>query len=105
MMDIKYLDLTEFREGGYLQEVNRRFFHLLGLALSVNVDDETGKVLTLGNIWDFRDDPEGLAFSEEEISLDMVAKARKINREMLTKMGARIRLLGDFVQPLEVDLD
>lgn len=33
--DIKYIDIAEFRETGFLQEANRQFFHPLGLALSV----------------------------------------------------------------------
>jgi hypothetical protein len=59
--EIKYIDIKEFRERGYLQESNRRFFHPLGLALSVEVDDETGEE-TLGAVWDSREDPEGIVF-------------------------------------------
>lgn len=33
---IKYMDMAEFQEGGYLQEANRQFFHPLGLALEWN---------------------------------------------------------------------
>lgn len=32
---IKYLDLREFLDGGFLQEANRQFFHPLGLALEI----------------------------------------------------------------------
>lgn len=35
--EIKYMDVAEFRELGFLQEANRQFFHPLGLALSVAV--------------------------------------------------------------------
>lgn len=34
-MSVKYIDPEEFREEGYLQEVNRRFLHPLGLAIEV----------------------------------------------------------------------
>lgn len=34
-MQRKYMDPAEFREEGYLQEVNRRFFHPLGLAIEM----------------------------------------------------------------------
>lgn len=41
MGEIKRIDVAEFRSEGYLQEVNRRFLHPLGLALEVTrVDDE-----------------------------------------------------------------
>jgi hypothetical protein len=33
--DINYMDLDEFREVGFLQEANRQFFHMLGLAIEV----------------------------------------------------------------------
>lgn len=59
---MKYLDLTEFRDLGYLQEVNRLFFHPLGLALEVYTDTDTGDVTHLGGIWDYRGDPEGVLF-------------------------------------------
>lgn len=67
MEDIKRIDIKEFRIRGLLQEVNRKFFHPLGLALEVMVDEETGKE-SLGGIWDYRDDPEGIFFGIEMIS-------------------------------------
>lgn len=47
---IHRIDITEFHEGGYLQEANRRFFHPLGLALEVvlfHLDDVEGCVKDL----------------------------------------------------------
>lgn len=35
MTDVKRIDIKEFRAIGFLQEVNRQFFHPLGLALEV----------------------------------------------------------------------
>jgi len=34
-----HMDIKEFKERGYLQEVNRKFLHPLGLALEVVIDD------------------------------------------------------------------
>jgi hypothetical protein len=66
---ISYLDIKEFREKGYLQELNRRFLHPLGLALEVVRDEDTGEE-TLGGIWDCRDEDEGIYYdlknSDEE---------------------------------------
>ena len=42
---IKYLDLIEFRDFGFLQEVNRQFFHPLGLALEIRYLDNGEVVL------------------------------------------------------------
>ena len=57
---IKRIDIKEFREVGFLQEVNRLFFHPLGLALEVVIEDDGSE--KLGGVWDFRDDPEGMFF-------------------------------------------
>lgn len=70
--EIKRMDLDEFRDKGFLQEVNRLFFHPLGLALEVIIDDETGKVSHLGGVWDYRDDPEGMFFGKDTISTDKI---------------------------------
>jgi hypothetical protein len=37
----KHLDIKKFRDIGYVQEVNRQFFHPLGLALEIKVNEET----------------------------------------------------------------
>ena len=44
-MDKKKISIKEFREKGFLQEVNRIFFHPLGLALEVNIDDDGNETL------------------------------------------------------------
>jgi len=54
--EVKRISIKEFREFGFLHEVNRVFFHPLGLALEVIIDRETGEE-RLGGIWDCRDDP------------------------------------------------
>lgn len=61
---LKFVDLTDFRNSGLLQEVNRRAFHPLGLALVVNIDSDTGEVQGIAGIADYREDPEGIAFQD-----------------------------------------
>lgn len=91
---IKYMDPKEFQDLGFLQEANRKFFHPLGLALSVYTD-ETGT--HLGDIWDYRDDPEGLVFSEETLSVDKVINVeQEYNRKQMTREVK----LGFMVQPV-----
>ena len=45
MRDIKLITPKEFAEKGYMQEVNRRFLHPLGLAIAiVDIGSNSGKV-------------------------------------------------------------
>lgn len=70
---IKEMTVQEFRELGVLQELNRLFLHPLGLALEVVIDTQTGEE-TLGKLWDYREDPEGLLFCEEVLSSNAAHK-------------------------------
>lgn len=83
----KRIDIKEFRERGYLQEVNRLFFHPLGLALEVIIDEEDGS-MHLGGIWDSRDDPEGILFDEFDSE-----KGSAIAAERATRREARAKLV------------
>lgn len=60
------MNIKEFREIGLLQEINRLFLHPLGLALSVEVDENGNEELR--DIWDYRNDPEGIIFGENVIT-------------------------------------
>jgi hypothetical protein len=98
MNSINRIDIKEFRAKGYLQEANRKFFHPLGLALEVIVNEETGEE-TLGGIWDFRNDPEGVLYGSGIINVD---KAREIEVLRLKKVNARIQhgCNKDGIQPV-----
>jgi hypothetical protein len=90
--EIKRIDMKEFREKGFLQEVNRKFFHPLGLALEVIIDEEG--TVKLGGIWDYREDPEGLLYEDHVINID---KARHVEELRLSKVRAR-RKRGDCTE-------
>lgn len=128
---IKYMSITEFRELGFLQEANRLFFHPLGLSLEAvsakcpackgegkveqfegrRVDcvpcGGRGSIETLGGIWDYRDDPEGMTFGEG-YGLDP-EKAKYVEAERGVHVAHRFELFGFdelptqhiAVQPLE----
>lgn len=98
--EIKWLDLNEFVSEGYLQEVNRRFFHPLGLAMSVTRDDETGKVTGITGFWDYRDDPEGIIFGENdgELAESRKQKCSHIQELFDRKCATRKSLLGYDIQ-------
>lgn len=91
---IKKMSPREFRELGYLQELNRRFLHPLGLAIEIAIDKDG--VERFGGVWDYRDDPEGLIFAPGVIDPD---KALRIQMEAEQKKATRKKLLkGHFVQ-------
>lgn len=96
---VKYIDIKEFRERGYLQELNRQFLHPLGLALAVRCEEDGTE--SLQGIWDYRDDPEGMCYTEEVLDSDE-ARRKKIlvEEERKTKGLTRIEKLGYTIQPI-----
>ena len=87
--EIKYMDFEEFRQLGFLQEVNRRFFHPLGLAIEMNVDNN-GKAVGFGRVWDYRDDPEGMFFGEGMIDQEKVEHVDNLKKSKLIKRSIDI---------------
>lgn len=87
--EIKRMDIAEFRDKGFLQEVNRQFFHPLGLAMEIIVDIK-GKT-KLGGIWDYREDPEGMFFVNNVISEDKIKYVEdlKNSKRMARFLAAR----------------
>ena len=91
MEDIKRIDIKEFRSLGFLQEVNRKFLHPLGLALEVIIEsDGTEK---LGGIWDYRDAPEGNFFGSGIIRQEAIDHVEKLRQ---SKLKARIDRQTEF---------
>lgn len=87
--EVKYMDIKEFQEKGYLQEVNRQFLHTLGLALTIIINDKDESYSITG-IQDFRDDIEGISFglkdSKDEARLErFYNKAKFIKAEKFEK--------------------
>ncbi len=104
--EIQTMTLEEFRDLGYLQELNRRFLHPLGLAIGLMGDfDEDGNFEPSGEIQiqDYRDDPEGMRFSEEEMDLEFYIKSERIKFERQEKFEQRLEELGYVIQPVEVE--
>ena len=94
-MPRKYIPIKEFRELGFLQEANRLFFHPHGLALEVVVAPDGG--MSLGGVWDYREDPEGIVFEEGGLSQ---SKAYVVASEKLRHEEARTELLGGSIQEM-----
>jgi len=100
---INYITVEEFREKGYLQELNRRFLHPLGLALSINID-ENG-VETFGDIWNYRGDDEGIYYdllnSDDERINKFKENAQYIDSEFEKRKQKRIEMFGDIIEPIK----
>jgi hypothetical protein len=93
MAEPKRIDIAEFRRVGYLQELNRRFLHPLGLALEVVVEDDGSE--RLGGVWDYRDDPEGIWYAGDVDA----EKARRVAEEADRRRPAREAALGFWIEP------
>ncbi len=93
--DIKYMSINEFHELGLLAEVNRSFFHPLGLALEVATDEVTGE-MHLNGIWDDREDPEGTTFGGDRWQ----EPCRAARNWMRGKHKTRRKILGYVQQPI-----
>jgi hypothetical protein len=92
-MSIKRIDAKEFREVGFLQEVNRQFLHPLGLALEIQIDENDNE--TIGGVWDYRDDPEGMFFADGIIDADKIARVEELRK---SKVAKRIEKEGSIIQ-------
>ncbi len=94
MDDVKYIDIKEFRKLGYLQEVNRLFFHPLGLALAIVIDD-TNDSETLGGILDYRDDAEGMFFGKGMIKKKKIKHVEEVKQSKInTRIAAELKYDG-----------
>lgn len=95
--EVKRIPIAEFRKQGYLRELNRRFLHPLGLAMEV-VDNDDGSE-SLGGVWDYREDPEGMQYLPEVLSDAAREQSERIDREIDSKRSAREALFGAAIQP------
>lgn len=91
--NVKRMDLSEFRELGYLQEVNRGFFHPHGLALEMAIDNGQ---FSISGVWDYREDPEGIIFVDGAIDPQ---KIDTVKAELKKHVDARVKLFDHIIQP------
>lgn len=98
-MATQKMSVKQFRDEGFLQELNRQFLHPLGLAIEVVIDDENK--MTFGEVWDYRDDPEGLMYSEGDIDSEFRRKVNNVKGLADEKAQTRQAKLGWVVQPVK----
>lgn len=114
---IRKMNIKEFRQKGFLQEVNRLFFHPLGLAPEVAVDwpegitdeeiseynsvfDHPNAVWKLGGIWDYTDDPEGMLFAQNMIDKDKIKSVESLRE---SKKAARVRFKNCNKEGIQIE--
>ena len=101
-MSTEYVPVNELVDQGYLQEVNRRFFHPLGLALTVMLDDDNPEESKILGIRDYRSDPVGVSFHDSVITDPEAArKQANVDVEFSKREEARIESIGSVVQKIQ----
>ena len=88
------LSLMEFRDLGYLQELNRQFLHPLGLSMEVTLDPLTGDERL--EISDCRENATSPILADVD-----PFRTRLIRDEIRQRYGPRTRALGYWVQPAD----
>jgi hypothetical protein len=99
MDEIRYLPLSTFVDEGYLQEVNRQFFHPLGLQLCADTDFESGNV-TGFQIMDCRDEVNSVWYMFEADEFEHRRKYLNVAKEWKTRSDRREAELGYMVEPV-----
>lgn len=100
MNEPKRITVKEFREVGLLQELNRQFLHPLGMALEVLVEEDGTE--RFGGVWDYRDDPEGMAYRFPADCAERFREAaERVEALRLQHEKARIERYGAVVQPVD----
>lgn len=94
---IKYMDLEEFIETGYLLEINRQFLHPLGLAMAISCEEDGTH--HIAGIVDSRDDQEGFVFAA--LDEEDREKAKRVTDLWIEKARERLRRFGWIMQPME----
>jgi len=96
-----YITIEEFISFGLLQEVNRIFFHPIGMSMDAHIDNDPALSYIKG-VLDCRDDPTGLAFERGYISQEKIDNVGKLH---LSKVDERCKLFGSAIQPVVLNSD
>lgn len=97
---MKKMSAGEFRDEGFLQELNRQFLHPLGLALEVIIGEDGSAVF--GGVWNCSTDDEGMIFDPSEINDEFIAKAYHVEALRKKRAEIRRRRFGWTVQPADI---
>ena len=90
---MKKMSVQEFRKIGGLQEINRCFLHPRGLAIEVIIEDDGSE--RFGDVWDYRDDPEGIFYGEAMIDKNKIKIFENLYN---SKKDNRKSIIGSTIQ-------
>lgn len=79
-------------DSGLLFEINRTVLHPLGLALAVMVSDDGD--CKFDGLWDSREDPEGIIFTDEVLKEGTEKHLKYLREEGFEKLQQRYEKLG-----------
>jgi hypothetical protein len=88
---------SEFREIGGLQEVNRLFFHPIGMALVTHINISGEEEFEIIDVWGER----GRELKIEDINRRHMDNALHFKERFLSRIQSRIQQVGDPIQRLE----
>lgn len=94
---MKTVTPKQLREWGLLFEINRRVLHPLGLALQMTTN-EKGEEVFSDEIWDCREDPEGIYYEEDTFELGHEKLDRMMEEWGERKMQERYEALTFVLQ-------
>lgn len=84
------------RDAGLLFEINRKILHPLGLALEIVINDDGTEAF--GEIWDSRDDPEGIIYADDCYESGLKKFKVYMKERGNTALKSRMENLGYLVQ-------
>lgn len=96
--DRKMVPLKELLDMGLIFEINRRILHPLGMALSIEIEEDADDEGKFGGVWDSRDDPEGFEFGDEIFVEGLKKYEEYMKSEGDQKLAARVAALGYVIQ-------
>ena len=103
MNDITNINPLDFYVWGYLQEVNRQFFHPLGLSLNIIQENN---IFIIDGVLDFRDKPGGLILNikkQKKRHKQYLQNAQYVFEEKQRTCLLRMQYNNFYIEPLPVD--
>ena len=93
----KIKEAAEFLlDSGLLFEINRKILHPLGLALETVVHEDG--TVEFGQIWDARDDPEGMLYADDCYASGLKKLKAYLKEQGNEALKSRMEKLGFLVQ-------
>lgn len=103
--NLNWMDIKSFRSIGFLQEVNRQFFHPLGLCLVTDVDDEGNESIV--GVLDYRNSEGGLYYGLKDADDTKITEFRynalQVRKQLDYAKDSRVERLGDLVEAIPLE--